>query len=146
MGAHAAGRFKVNDKVMTIRNNYEMGYFNGDVGVITSSDERSITVQFLKEEITIPKSLIQDVELAYACTVHKSQGAEYDTVIISLPAEPTVMLKRNLLYTAITRAKKKAIIVTQKDCIHRSVITSTDKKRISALSEKITKNTGGIKR
>lgn len=143
IGAHNNGKFKINDKVMTVHNNYELGYFNGDIGIITSSDERSLTVQFLKDEITIPKNLIQDVELAYACTVHKSQGSEYDTVIIALPATPSVMLKRNLLYTAITRAKKRVIIITQKGCINHSVITCADKKRISALSEKIMKNIGG---
>lgn len=142
--ASSNSRFKINDKVMTVRNNYDVGYFNGDIGIIKSIDDVYIKVQFIKDEINIPKSNIQDIELAYACTVHKSQGSEYDTVIISLPETPSNMLKRNLLYTAITRAKKKVVVVTQKGCLSKSVSTVKDIKRKSSLSEKIIQATGEI--
>ncbi len=141
--AYSNSKFRIKDKVMTIRNNYDAGYFNGDIGTISSADENFIYVQFFKEEVLIPKHDIQDVELAYACTVHKSQGSEYDTTIIALPETPSVMLRRNLLYTAITRAKKKVLIVTQKGCIDKSVSTIVDAKRKSALSEKIIERFGG---
>lgn len=137
--AHSNSKFRLKDKIMTTHNNYGVGYFNGDVGIIEDSDEQFVYVKFFKEKIAIPKSNVQDMDLAYACTVHKSQGSEYDTVIISLPETPSVMLKRNLLYTAITRAKKRIVIVTQKSCIDKSINTAIDSNRKSALAEKITK-------
>ena len=106
--------YRVGDKIMMIKNNYDEGYVNGDIGIITEIEERSFTVNLLGVgELILSKSLLCDMTLAYASTIHKSQGSEYDTVIISLPKNPTNMLKRNLLYTAITRAKKNVIIITQ---------------------------------
>ena len=141
--AHNNSKFRLKDKVMTTHNNYDIKYFNGDVGVIQSADENFVYVDFLKERLAIPKSCVQDIELAYACTVHKSQGSEYETVIIALPSQPSVMLRRNLLYTAITRAKKNIIIVTQKGCISRAAINAIDANRKSALAEKITETERG---
>ena len=135
--AHSNSKFRLKDKIMTTHNNYDIGYFNGDVGIIDDADEENVYVKFLKEEIAIPKKCVQDMELAYACTIHKSQGSEYDTVIIALPAQPSVMLRRNLIYTAITRAKQRILIVTQKGCINKSIITAVDNCRKSALCEKI---------
>lgn len=135
--AHANSKFRLKDKIMTTHNNYDIGYFNGDVGIIDDADEENVYVKFLKEEIAIPKKCVQDMELAYACTIHKSQGSEYDTVIIALPAQPSVMLRRNLIYTAITRAKQRILIVAQKGCINQSIITAVDNCRKSALCEKI---------
>lgn len=140
--AHSNSKFRIKDKIMTTHNNYDIGYFNGDMGIIEDSDERFIYVKLFKDRVAIPKSNVQDMELAYACTVHKSQGSEYDTVIVSLPENPSIMLRRNLLYTAITRAKKRILIVTQKNCIDKSVDTVVDSNRKSALAEKIIKKIG----
>lgn len=142
VAAHMNGKFRLADKIMTTHNNYDIGYYNGDVGIIKDADENNIYVVFSKEEIAIPKKCVQDMELAYACTIHKSQGSEYDTVIIALPEQPSVMLRRNLLYTAITRAKKRILIVTQKGCVEKSVTTAVDINRKSALKEKIVKKMG----
>lgn len=137
--AHSNSKFRLKDKIMTTHNNYDIGYFNGDVGIIKDADENFVYVDFSKEEIAIPKHNVQDMDLAYASTVHKSQGSEYGTVIIALPEQPSVMLRRNLLYTAVTRAKSKILIVTQKGCINKSILTAIDSNRKSALAEKIIK-------
>lgn len=116
--------FRVGDKVMQIKNNYDLQYkkdngeygsgvFNGDVGYITDIDVRGgiIKVRFDDREVTYFSEDFSQLELAYAVTVHKSQGSEYDYVIIPLCDVPTKLMYRNLLYTAVTRAKKMLIIV-----------------------------------
>lgn len=131
--------FKYGDKVMLCRNNYNCGYVNGDIGIVLDIGKENITVDIKGLGITeIPKKYMSDIVLAYALTIHKSQGAEYDTVIISLPAEPKVMLKRNLLYTAITRAKKRVILVSQAGAIEYSVNTLSTELRQTSILEKLT--------
>ena len=116
--------FRVGDKVMQIKNNYDLQYkkdngeygsgvFNGDVGYITDIDIRGgiVKVKFDDREVTYFSEDFSQLELAYAVTVHKSQGSEYDYVIIPLCDVPTKLMYRNLLYTAVTRAKKMLIIV-----------------------------------
>ncbi len=130
---------KCGDKVMLCRNNYEIGYVNGDVGIVTDIDVDYITVDIKGLDVTkIPRKYMSDIVLAYSVTIHKSQGSEYDTVIISLPSEPRVMLKRNLLYTAITRAKKRVILVTQFGSIEYAVNTLDTELRQTSILEKLT--------
>ena len=118
--------FRVGDKVMQIKNNYDLEYrrdngeygygvFNGDVGYITDIDIKGsiIKVRFEDRLVTYFSEDISQLELAYAVTVHKSQGSEYDYVIIPLCDVPSKLMYRNLLYTAVTRAKKMLIIVGQ---------------------------------
>ena len=120
--------FRVNDKVMQIKNNYDLQYvkdngeygsgiFNGDVGFITDIDIRGgiIKVRFDDKIATYFPEDISQLELAYAVTVHKSQGSEYDCVIIPLCDIPTKLMYRNLLYTAVTRAKKMLVLVGNKE-------------------------------
>lgn len=130
---------KCGDKVMLCRNNYEYGYVNGDIGIVTEIDSEYITVDIKGLDVTkIPRKYMSDIVLAYSVTIHKSQGSEYDTVIISLPSEPRVMLKRNLLYTAITRAKKRVILVTQFGSIEYAVNTLDTELRQTSILEKLT--------
>ncbi len=116
--------FRVGDKVMQIKNNYDLQYkkdngeygsgvFNGDVGYITDIDVRAgiIKVRYDDREVTYFSEDLSQLELAYAVTVHKSQGSEYDYVIIPLCDIPSKLMYRNLLYTAVTRAKKMLILV-----------------------------------
>ena len=113
-----------NDKVMQIKNNYDIdwvredgevgtGVFNGDIGIVTKIDKlaRTITVKFDDRYATYVAEGIFQLELAYAVTVHKSQGSEFDYVVIPVCDIPSKLMYRNLLYTAVTRAKKMLIIV-----------------------------------
>ena len=119
--------FRTGDKVMQIKNNYDIiwkkqdnetgsGVFNGDIGLITDVDVRAgiITVLFDDRTVTYFKEQLDEIELAYAVTVHKSQGSEFDCVILPLFDIPEKLKYRNLLYTAITRAKKLLVIVGKK--------------------------------
>ena len=91
---------------MQIRNNYEKDVFNGDVGYIESvyMDDRSLTVRFEERHVEYEDSELDELTLAYATTIHKSQGSEYPVVVIPLLMTHFVMLQRNLVYTGITRA------------------------------------------
>lgn len=105
--------FKEGDKVMQIRNNYDKHIFNGDVGVIgeIKTEERSLSVQFGDRDAVYESNELDELTLAYATTIHKSQGSEYAAVIIPLFTQHYILLQRNLLYTAITRAKKCCILI-----------------------------------
>ena len=121
-GIKAGNReFRTGDKVLMNTNNASVGYYNGDIGIIKNVNPDEMTIQIRDEEITLLREEWDDVELAYATTIHKSQGSEYDTVIIALPAEYPLMMARNLIYTAVTRAKKEVHIVYEEDMLQRSV-------------------------
>lgn len=106
-------RFRVGDKVIQTRNNYDKGIFNGDLGKIVSvqAEGGTMVVDFEGQEVEIERMEMGDLSLAYAISIHKSQGSEFPFVIIPLLKQHFIMLKRNLLYTAITRGKKKVFIV-----------------------------------
>lgn len=129
--------FRVGDKIMMMRNNYEAGYYNGDVGVIVGVSEKSVSVKIENEILEIEQDLFDDVSLAYATTIHKSQGSEYNTAIIVLPSQPIHMLQRNLLYTAITRAKKKVILIAAPNSINMAIHRKDASKRNSKLIGRI---------
>jgi exodeoxyribonuclease V alpha subunit len=105
--------FRMGDKVMQIKNNYDNGVFNGDTGYITdvNTEDKTISVTFKNNTILYQKTELDELMLAYSCTIHKSQGSEYDIVVIPIFRSQKRMLQRNLLYTAITRAKKLCILV-----------------------------------
>ena len=105
--------FKLNDKVMQIRNNYDKEVFNGDIGNIREIDRENqiVKIDFYQRIVNYDFSELNELVLAYAITVHKSQGSEYPIVIIPLMTQHFLLLQRNLLYTAITRAKKLVVIV-----------------------------------
>lgn len=119
---------------MATVNNYESDYVNGDIGIIKSCDALSFTVDFSGRTIIIDKAHKDDFQLAYATTIHKSQGSQYDTVIICLPKESDGMMYRNLLYTAITRAQKQVIIYSAEGNVEKAV-ANTISDRISDLDK-----------
>jgi exodeoxyribonuclease V alpha subunit len=98
---------------MQLRNDYDKNVFNGDVGLVASIDpeEGAMTVRFDDREVPFDASDLDDLVLAYACTVHKSQGSEYPAVVIPLLTTHFVMLSKNLLYTAVTRGKRLVVLV-----------------------------------
>lgn len=126
-----------NDRILMVRNDYDVGYVNGDVGTIVSVDEAAgiITVDLGGIEKEIEATNWQDISLAYAMTIHKSQGSEYDSVIIALPSSATNMWLRNLLYTAITRAKRHVTIVCQPDAIEVAAQNTKTSDRRTTLKE-----------
>ena len=136
--------FYVGDKIMMTRNNYEIGYFNGDVGLILNTSSSEITVNINGEVIHVPTANLEDMSLAYASTIHKSQGSEYDVVIVVLPSHPITMLQRNILYTAITSAKKRVILITSEQTIFHCVNTVTASQRKTLLCERLQHTKGGI--
>src|ERR1017187_6088629 len=108
-----ARAFRVGDKVMQLRNDYDKGVYNGDVGLVASIDpeEVAMTVRFDGRHVAFEASDLDDLVLAYACTVHKSQGSEYPAVVIPLLTTHFVMLSKNLLYAAVTRGKRLVVLV-----------------------------------
>lgn len=114
-------KFKRGDKIIMTQNNYEAGYYNGDMGIIKEIDEDGILLEIDEEEIFLKRKNFEDINLAYAITIHKSQGSEFPLVVITLPKYPYNMLQRNLIFTAITRAKEKVIIITEQDALETAI-------------------------
>ena len=124
-------KYRQGDRVMQIRNNYDKDVFNGDVGYIESvnMDDRSLTVRFEERHVEYEDSELDELTLAYATTIHKSQGSEYPVVVIPLLMTHFVMLQRNLVYTGITRAKKICIIVGTTKALAYSIHNMVVQKR-----------------
>ena len=131
--------YKIGDKVMQIRNNYEKAVFNGDIGFITSVDTDSdeLTVNFDDREVVYDTSELSELTLAYATTIHKSQGSEFPYVVMPLMMCHYMMLQRNLLYTGVTRAKKGLIVVGEKKAIYIAVKNNKIIERNTKLSERL---------
>lgn len=127
--------FKLNDKFMQLVNDYERDIYNGDIGYLAGLDdeEEELIFNFGEREVKFSNSSLDDVTLAYACTIHKSQGSEYPCVIVVLTNEQYYMLKRNLIYTAITRAAELLIIVGSKRAVQLAVSNNAEQKRYTSL-------------
>ena len=152
----AGGLFREGDKVMQIKNNYQLewelrsshgiavergaGIFNGDMGVIRTINEFSelVTVEFDEGRfVEYSYKQLEELELAYAITIHKSQGSEYPAVILPLLTGPQLLMTRNLLYTAVTRAKKCVCLVGSTDTFYEMVENQREQKRYSGLCDRI---------
>ncbi len=139
--------FRVGDKVTQIRNNYdkgENGVFNGTVGVVTAldADERRLTVLTdEEEEIAYDFDELDELAHAYAMTIHRSQGSEYPAVVIPVTTSAWMMLQRNLLYTAVTRAKKLVVLVGSRKAIGQAVRTVSAGRRCTALDFRLSGGT-----
>jgi exodeoxyribonuclease V alpha subunit len=134
-----AGEFRAGDKLIQLRNNYDRGLFNGDIGVVVSVDPGAggLTADFDGERHSFARGDFGDVALAYCISIHKSQGSEYPVVIVPLLKGHFVMLQRNLLYTALTRGKKKVFLVGEPAAYAMAVRNSESKLRCTHLCEKI---------
>lgn len=139
--------FRRGDKVMQVRNNYQLewtrgseqgqGVFNGDMGYVTGIDteERTLEVTFDDERVAeYDDAVIEELELAYCVSVHKSQGSEFPAVVMPVWNWPPLLMTRNLFYTAVTRAKKLVVLVGREGCVFRMVSNNEIRKRYSALS------------
>lgn len=134
---YSSQTFRVSDKVMHIRNNYQKNVFNGDIGFIQDINNEKLTVDYFDHIVTYEKNELNELTLAYASSVHKSQGSEYKVVIIPLSTSHYIMLQRNLLYTAITRAKQKVIIIGSKKALMTAVQSNRTQKRYTLLAERL---------
>ena len=153
---HGDGVFRLGDKVMQIKNNYQLewevvskygiavdsgqGVFNGDVGIIKEINETAKTVVVEYDDlrqVTYPISGLDEIELAYAITIHKSQGSEYPAVIMPLLTGPKMLLNRNLLYTGVTRAKSCVTILGSRDTVRQMIANENEQKRYTGLRDRI---------
>jgi len=151
-------RFSAGDKVMQVKNNYDIlyetdkgeignGIYNGDIGIVKSIDKRAemMYIQYDDRHASYPLDQADDLDFAYAITAHKSQGSEFECVVLVLYDTPKTLLYRNLLYTAITRAKKLLVIVGNADRIDDMLCNTSKNSRFSGLKYLIIDLYGGIK-
>ena len=148
--------FREGDKVMQMKNNYQIkweirgynhmmieegsGVFNGDCGIITEIDtfNKEVTVRFDDEKyVTYPQGNLDELELAYAITIHKSQGSEYPAVVLPILSGPRPLMNRNILYTAVTRGKKCVTIVGNKDTVREMIQNKSEQMRYSSLCRRL---------
>jgi exodeoxyribonuclease V alpha subunit len=137
---HGAWNFRLGDKVMQIVNNYDKDVFNGDIGWISKIDaeEREVVIEFDGRPVPYDYSDLDEVVLAYAVSVHKSQGSEYPVVILPVVTQHYMLLQRNLIYTGITRAKKLVIMIGTKRALAIAIRNNKPQRRYTLLSERLT--------
>jgi exodeoxyribonuclease V alpha subunit len=135
----ATGEYRPGDKLIQLRNNYDKDLFNGDIGEVLAIDgvKGTLTADFDGAKHTFERGEFSDLALAYAISIHKSQGSEYPVVIVPLLKAHFVMLQRNLIYTAITRGRKKVFIVGEPAAYGMAVRNAESKLRCTHLREKI---------
>jgi exodeoxyribonuclease V alpha subunit len=137
--ARGGSTLRVGDRVIQQVNDYQREVFNGDIGTIASIDleEQEVVVQFAERAVPYDYADLSEIALAWAVTVHKSQGSEYEAVILPLFLQHYLLLSRNLVYTGLTRAKKLAILVGPTKAIGMSVKRVTDRQRYTALADRL---------
>jgi len=135
----ANNSFKPGDKVMHLKNNYQKEVFNGDIGTIISIDSKKeeLSVDFYARAVTYDFTETNELSLAYAISVHKSQGSEYPAVIIPLMTQHYALLQRNLLYTAITRGEKLVILIGMKKALDIALKNDWPRQRLSMLADRL---------
>ncbi len=135
-------RFRINDKVMHLKNNYQKEVFNGDIGIVCAieAESRNVCVKYDDRIVKYTAEETDDLSLAYAISVHKSQGSEYPAVIIPLLTQHFVLLQRNLLYTAVTRGKQVTVVVGTKKALKIALNNDRPRQRLTTLAERIAGN------
>lgn len=131
--------FSAGDKVMQIENNYDRDVYNGDIGYVVQIDfaEQELTVDFDNHLVTYPFGELDELVLCYATTIHKSQGSEYPAVVIPVSTQHYMMLKRNLIYTGITRGKRLVVLVGQKRALAMAIKGKQAHRRWSKLADRL---------
>ena len=137
--------FRLGDKVMQLKNDYEREVYNGDVGFITkiTKEDRTLTVRFDDRDVVYQEPDLEELTLAYATTIHKSQGSEYAAVVMPFTMNHFVMLSRNLLYTAVTRGKRLVVVVGDPRAIKLSLAETRREARSTALAERLARAVRG---
>ena len=132
-------QFRARDKVIQTENNYDKEVFNGDIGQISSIDpiEKEIKVQFEQRKVIYDFSELDELSLAYAITIHKSQGSEFPVVVMPVATQQYMLLQRNLVYTGVTRGRKLVVIVGQKKALGMAVNNSKNASRYSGLLHRL---------
>jgi exodeoxyribonuclease V alpha subunit len=127
--------FRVRDKVIQTQNNYDKDVFNGDIGQIVKIDpvEREVTIRFDQREVAYDFGELDEVSLAYAITIHKSQGSEFPVIVVPLAMQQYRLLQRNLVYTGITRGKKLVVLIGQRKALAMAVRNNRTENRFSGL-------------
>ncbi len=132
--------FRVNDKVMQIRNNYDREVFNGDIGQISTIrwEDKTVIINFDGRQVEYEFSDLDEIVPAYAVSVHKSQGSEYPAVIVPIVTQHYILLQRNLIYTAVTRGKKLVVLVGSRKAMAMGVKNNKTRKRFTRLRHRLT--------
>ena len=130
-------RFQIRDKVIQTENNYEKEVFNGDVGTIEQIDpiEHEVAIRFEDRLVKYDYGELDEISLAYAVTVHKSQGSEFPAVVIPVATQQYMLLQRNLIYTGITRGKELVVVVGQRRALRMAISNNRTQRRYSGLLE-----------
>ncbi len=133
--------FRMGDKVIQTSNNYDKEVFNGDIGRIRSisKEEKQLVIRFGKREVIYEFGEMDELELAYAITIHKSQGSEFPVVVIPLAMQQYLLLQRNLLYTGVTRGKRMVVLIGQKKALGMAVRNESTRHRYGGLLERLKK-------
>ncbi len=128
-------QFRPRDKVIQTENDYDKDVFNGDIGQIVKIDsvEREVTIRFDQREVVYDFGELDEISLAYAITIHKSQGSEFPAVVIPLAMQQYMLLQRNLVYTGITRGKKLVVLIGQRKALGMAVRNNRTENRFSGL-------------
>lgn len=135
--------YRVGDKVIQVMNSYELEVFNGEIGIIYAITKTDICIRFIHKEVRLSVDEAHMIMPAYAITVHKSQGSEYGVVIIPFIPMYGNMLQRNLLYTAVTRAKRRVIMIGTKNSVERAVKTVNGEERYTLFKERLQRKCDG---
>ena len=133
-------QFRVHDKVIQTQNDYDKDVYNGDIGQILRIDpiEREVKVRFDSREVIYDFGDLDELSLAYAITIHKSQGSEFPAVVIPLATQHFMLLQRNLIYTAVTRGKRLVVLIGQRKALEMAVRNNQTEKRFSGLLARLT--------
>ena len=133
-------RFRLRDKVIQTENDYDKDVFNGDIGQVTQIDEveREVTIRFDQRDVVYDYGELDEIGLAYAITVHKSQGSEFPAVVIPVAMQQYMLLQRNLVYTGITRGKKLVVLIGQRKALGMAVKNNRTQSRFSGLLKRLT--------
>jgi exodeoxyribonuclease V alpha subunit len=132
-------QFRPRDKVIQTQNNYDKEVFNGDIGRIQAInvEEREVTIEFETRSVVYDFGELDEVSLAYAISIHKSQGSEFPVVIVPVATQHFLLLQRNLIYTAMTRGRKMVLMVGQKKALEMAVRNNQTTERYSGLLERL---------
>ena len=141
--SRGSSSFRIHDKVMQIKNNYDKLVFNGDIGRIEKvhSENQTVLISFDRRNILYDFSELNEVILAYAISVHKSQGSEYPAVVLPILTQHYILLQRNLIYTAVTRGKHLVVVVGTRKALHMGINNNKTRKRFTYLEQRLRENT-----